>query len=206
MVGKSTCGSGATGSTMKATAPAMATAMVSSVVATGRWMNGAEMLMRSPCRMRLVACASLGRDAAGDALAKPVEEDVDDRRGVEGEELAEQQPADHGDAQRPAQFRAQARADRQRNAAQQRGHGGHHDGTETQQAGLVDRLGRILAVLALGLQREVHDQNSVLLHDADEQDDADDGDDAQILAEKHQRQQRAHAGRRQRGKNGDRDG
>ena len=48
MVGKSTCGSGDTGSTVKAIAPAMATAMVSSVVATGRWMNGAEMLMPAP--------------------------------------------------------------------------------------------------------------------------------------------------------------
>jgi len=36
MVGKSTCGSGDTGSTEKPTAPAMATATVSSVVATGR--------------------------------------------------------------------------------------------------------------------------------------------------------------------------
>ena len=43
-----TCGSGATGSTTKAMPPAMATATVSSVVATGRRMNGDERLMRSP--------------------------------------------------------------------------------------------------------------------------------------------------------------
>ena len=48
MVGKSTCGSGATGSTTNAMAPAIATATVSSVVATGRWMKGAEMFMRAP--------------------------------------------------------------------------------------------------------------------------------------------------------------
>src|SRR6516162_4574647 len=42
IVGKSTCGNGETGSTVKATAPAMATATVNSVVATGRRMNGAE--------------------------------------------------------------------------------------------------------------------------------------------------------------------
>src|SRR5580658_9964585 len=47
-VGKSTCGSGATGSTMKAIAPAMATATVSRVVATGRLMKGAEMFMAAP--------------------------------------------------------------------------------------------------------------------------------------------------------------
>ena len=116
---------------------------------------------------------------AGDPLAEPVEEDVDDRRGVEGEDLAQQQSADHGDAQRTAQLRAEAGADGQRNAAQQRGHGGHHDGAEAQQAGFVDGFGRGLAVLALGLQREVDDHDAVLLHDADEQNDADDGDDAE---------------------------
>jgi hypothetical protein len=36
MVGKSTCGKGETGNTLKAIAPAMAMAIVSSVVATGR--------------------------------------------------------------------------------------------------------------------------------------------------------------------------
>ena len=45
MVGKSTCGSGETGSTVKATAPARATATVSSVVATGRRMKGADSIM-----------------------------------------------------------------------------------------------------------------------------------------------------------------
>src|SRR5271168_4554725 len=45
MVGKSTCGSGATGSRLKQMAPAIAIAMVISVVATGRWMKGAEMFI-----------------------------------------------------------------------------------------------------------------------------------------------------------------
>src|ERR1700692_1625063 len=68
MVGKSTCGRGETGSTLKAMAPAMAMAPVSRVVATGRWMNGAETFMRalqvaarSPCLERWT-CA---RNAAG---------------------------------------------------------------------------------------------------------------------------------------------
>src|SRR5580692_4272226 len=46
MVGKSTCGNGETGRTLKAMAPAMAIATVRRVVATGRWMNGAETFMR----------------------------------------------------------------------------------------------------------------------------------------------------------------
>ena len=58
-------------------------------------------------------------------------------------------------------------------------------------------------MLALGFQREVHDHDAVLLDNADEQDDADDGDDAEVLAEEHEREQGAHAGRGERGKNGD---
>src|ERR1700728_1563301 len=47
MVGKSTWGSGDTGSRRKATAPAKPTAIVSSAVATGRLMKGAERLTAS---------------------------------------------------------------------------------------------------------------------------------------------------------------
>src|SRR6266581_5648067 len=43
MVGKSTCGNGATASCRYATIPANATATVNSAVPTGRRMNGAEM-------------------------------------------------------------------------------------------------------------------------------------------------------------------
>src|SRR5271155_3622692 len=45
MGGKATCGSGATGSRLKEMAPAIAIAIVSSVVATGRWMKGADMFI-----------------------------------------------------------------------------------------------------------------------------------------------------------------
>src|SRR5580698_2104429 len=48
MVGKSTCGNGETGRTWNAIAPAIATATVNNVVATGRCMNGAEILMAAP--------------------------------------------------------------------------------------------------------------------------------------------------------------
>ena len=45
MVGKSTCGSGATGNLENASAPESAMPSVSSVVATGREMNGAEIFI-----------------------------------------------------------------------------------------------------------------------------------------------------------------
>src|SRR6266700_7302531 len=48
MVGNSTWGSGATGKNWYAIRPAKASAMVSSVVPMGRWMNRAEKFMRSP--------------------------------------------------------------------------------------------------------------------------------------------------------------
>lgn len=45
IVGKSICGSGATGNCVNPIAPASATAIVSRVVATGRWINGDERLI-----------------------------------------------------------------------------------------------------------------------------------------------------------------
>jgi hypothetical protein len=45
IVGKSTCGSGETGNTVKAIPPAMAIAIVNNVVATGRRMNSSEGFM-----------------------------------------------------------------------------------------------------------------------------------------------------------------
>ncbi len=101
------------------------------------------------------------------------------------------------------QFRADARAEGQRNAAEQRRHGRHHDRPEAQQRRLVDRVGGVLALFALGFQREVDHHDAVLLHDADQQNDADDGDDIQVQMKQLKRQQRSHARRRQRRKNGD---
>ena len=124
-----------------------------------------------------------GVEAAGGPEAEAVEIEIDDRRGEEREHLADDQAADDGDAERAAQFGAGAGAERQGQAAEQRRHGGHHDGAEAQQAGLVDRvLGRSCAVVALGLEGEVDHHDGVLLDDADEQDDADQGDDAEIGA------------------------
>src|SRR5208283_890177 len=85
IVGKSTCGSGETGNSRKATAPANAMAAVSRVVATGRRMNGEDKLMASIRRNRFRSdlwCAVRRK-----ALGKPVEEDVNDRSRIERQNL-----------------------------------------------------------------------------------------------------------------------
>src|SRR5262245_2972942 len=142
MVGKSTCGSGATGSWKNAIAPAAASPKVSSVVATGRRMKGVD---------RLIVASwprALGVRRA-EPLRQPVEPQIDHRRGEQGEHLAQQEPADDRDAERMAQLGADAGAEHQRQRAEHRRHGGHQDRPEAQQAGLVDRLARRAAVGAL---------------------------------------------------------
>ena len=67
-------------------------------------------------------------------------------------------------------------------------------GPEADEAAFVDRLGRRLAVLALGLEREVDLHDRVLLHDPDQHDQADERVDVQLVAEEPQRD-RARQGR-----------
>src|SRR6185437_3297884 len=163
----------------KATEPASSRAAVKSEVATGRRMNGAEMLETPRSRMlglRRRVLHAPRRGAAPEAVAEPIEGQVYHRRGVQGQDLAENQAADDADAERAAELRTGAGAERQRDAAHHGGQRGHQDGAEAQQAGLVDGLPRRFAVLALGLEREVNHHDGVLLHNADEQDEADEGD------------------------------
>src|ERR1017187_5990992 len=134
-------------------------------------------------RLRARRDLALARFLARAAPGSAVEPQVNARGCIQSERLAENQSADHGDTQRAAQFRTGAAAKRQRHGGQQRRHGGHHDGTEAQQARLVNRIHRRHAFLALGVQGEIDHHDSVLLHDADEQDDADQRDDAEILVE-----------------------
>ena len=94
-------------------------------------------------------------------------------------------------------------ADGQGQRPQQGRHGGHHDGPEPQQAGLIDGLLRGLAFPALGIQGKVHHHDAVFLDDADQQDDADQGDDAELGAAEEQGQNRPDPGRRQGGDDGD---
>ena len=160
-------------------------ATVSSVVATGLRTKGSEIFMRfSPpapvaaqprfAAFRLLRCAA---EAAG----QPIEEEIDHRRRVERQQLAQDQSAYNGDAQRPAQFRSHAGAKSQRQAAQQRCHGGHHDGAEAQQAGLIDGVDRRHMLHAFGFKREIDHHDGVLLHDADQQHDADQRNDAEVV-------------------------
>src|SRR6185437_16342866 len=117
MVGKSTWCSGETGSRRKAVAPESAMAAVSSVVATGRRMNGSLIFIASSLSRFEVA----GLDAfasvlwgAREAARQAFEPEIDHRRGVEREHLAEDQAADDGDAKRAPQFGAGPRAERER--------------------------------------------------------------------------------------------
>ena len=134
MVGKSTCGSGDTGSSRKATAPESAIATVSSVVAIGLRMKISDMFIaliqraralqphsqaRQVCRLRCTRFAGCSASVSSRELPddgarsgrQPVEEQINDRRRIKRQQLAQDQSADDRDAQRPPQFRARARAE-----------------------------------------------------------------------------------------------
>src|ERR1700733_11974079 len=102
IVGKSPCGSGETGSSRKATAPDSAMATVSSVVAVGRRMKFSEIFIASRRPGGLRSFRGGVREAAREAIEKQ----IDDRRRVERQQLAQDESADDGDAQRTPQFRS----------------------------------------------------------------------------------------------------
>src|SRR5689334_5337931 len=195
IVGKSTCGSGATGKKRNATTPERRMAKVISEVATGRRMKGAEKL-EEKCSMLVSGRRLLNRTAKVnvETTAEPVESQIDHRRGIERQQLAKDQSADNGDTEGAAQLRADASPDGQRQAAEERGHSGHHDRAEAQQAGFVDSVERQLPFFALGFQREVNHHDGVFLDDADEQDDANQCDDAEFRVVKQQGENRPDAG------------
>src|SRR5215813_3308752 len=201
ITGNSTWGRGATGSCRYAMMPARSSPTARSEVPMGRLMKGAEMFTRLVRHGRRRQRAGRGR--ATEAPREPVEVEIHDGRGVEGQHLGEEEAAHDGDAEGTAQLRARARAEGQGQATEERGHGRHHDGPEAEEAGLEDRLRGWLAPLALRFQGEIDHHDGVLLHDADEQDDADEGDDVEVRAEDLQSQDGPHARRGQRGQNGD---
>src|SRR5579864_1135648 len=92
----------------------------------------------------LVACLwSFDRMAdhrAPEAPRETVEVEVDHRRGEKRQQLAEQQSANNGNAQRMTQFRSCASAEGQRHAAEHGRHSGHQDGPETEKTRLIDRF------------------------------------------------------------------
>ena len=71
-----------------------------------------------------------------------VKQQVDHRRGEQRQDLAHDQAADHTDAERMPQLRADAGAQHQRQRAEQGRQRGHQDRPKTQQAGLIDGVAR----------------------------------------------------------------
>src|SRR5712671_6744092 len=194
MVGKSTCGSGDTGSWKNATAPAKVMPRVSSVVATGRRMKDSDTFIatRSWCRALFAFPRFiLAGEVARQTITQAREGKIDHRRRKQCQHLTDDQAADDREPERMAQLRPRPRAERQWQRTEERRHRGHQDRAQTQQAGLVDGLARCLALLALGIEREVDHQDRVLLDDADQQDNADNRDDSEIAAGDDQRKQRA---------------
>src|SRR6516164_3577554 len=141
--------------------------------------------------------------SATEPARHPIEEDVNDRRRVESEYLAEQKSTHHDDPERTPQLGSEAPPESQRQPREQSRHRSHHDRAEAEQTGLVDSIGWTSVVLSLFLKREVHHHDSVLLHDADEQNNPDDGDDVEVLMEEHECKQGANTCGGQSGEYGD---
>src|SRR5215469_10909862 len=95
--------------------------------------------------------------------AEAIDIEVDYWCRVKGQHLANDQPADDRNAERPTQFGTLAKADRERQRAEHRRHRRHHDWPEPFEAGLIDRLARAPTFAAFGIEREVDHHNRVFL-------------------------------------------
>src|ERR1700690_817745 len=73
-------------------------------------------------------------------MAQPVEVEIDHRSRIESEHLAHDQTANNRNSQGAAQLGSGTAAQGQRQSAQHRGHGGHQDRTQTQQARFIDGI------------------------------------------------------------------
>ena len=145
--------------------------------------------------MRNDSPSSTGRPGSYPSKPQAIEEEVDDGSRIEGKDLAHEQAADDRNAERTPQLRSHPHAHRQRKRAQQGRRRGHHDRTEPQQTGFVDRFLRSLPFRhPFAVQREVDHHDGVFFHDADQQHDPDQRDHAQLRLEQEQGQQRADAG------------
>ena len=173
IVGKSTCGKGAVGSCKKATTPARADCRRQQC-RRDRSMNEWSRNIHARFRRSQALPAFCFRGArAGELRSQSIKEEIDDWRCVKCQHLTNDQSADDRDAERATQLSADAVAKRKRQCAEQRGERGHHDGAETQQTRLINRLERLLVFVALRVEREVDHHDRVLLHDADQQNDSD---------------------------------
>src|SRR6202011_947767 len=109
-----------------------------------------------------------------------VEIEVNDGRRVEGQQLADEQPADDRDPERLAQFGTLAKAERQRHRPEHRRHRRHDDRPETFEAGLINRLARCQTLAALSIEGEIYHHDRVLFDDPDQQNDTDHRHDAEL--------------------------
>src|SRR5690242_12700868 len=210
IVGKSTCGSGETGSTKNPAIPASATPIVSSTVPIGRLTKGCERFIAlPPPRSRERIGPPSRRVLRGrqrlriptrlrEPLPETIEREIDHRRREQRQQLADDEAAEDREAERTTQLVAFAPAEHQRQRREERGERRHQDRPEAQQRRLVDRLARRLLLESLGVDREVDHHDRVLLDDADQEDDPDDPDHAEVVAGDDEREQRADSRRRQR--------
>src|SRR5580700_10337036 len=100
---------------------------------------------------------------------------VDHRCQIQRNELREEQSAYHYQPEWLPCFAARAVTERDGHRAQQRRHGSHHDGPETDQASFIDGLGWREALISFRIESEVDLHDRVLLHDADQHDETYEG-------------------------------
>ena len=143
------------------------------------------------------------RAAATEPDLKTIHVEINDGSGEERQELAENEATDDGDAEWPAKFGAYAMANGERQGAEERGHGGHENRTETKQTSFVNGLDRREAFLGFGLDGEIDHEDGVFLDDADEQNNSDQGNEREFRFEKHHGEKSADAGGGQSRKYGD---
>ena len=79
-----------------------------------------------------------------------------------------------------SQFGTDSHADGERQAAEHRSQGCHHDGPEAQQARLVNGFDRREALIALRLKGKVDHHDGVLLHNSDQKENPDERHDAEV--------------------------
>ena len=108
-----------------------------------------------------------------ETAAEPVESEIDHRRRVKRQQLAENQAPNDGDAEGAAELGTNPGSQSKRQTAKQRGHGGHHDGPETKETSFIDGVKGRFAFLAFGFEREINHHDGVFLDYADKENDAD---------------------------------
>ncbi len=113
------------------------------LVAMGRSINGCRKI-HADASLGLVAEARCGLGRSEDccfyflARRDASHVGVDDGREVERHELREAQTADYDETEGTARFTAGTGTERDRDGAENRGYGGHHDRAEADEAAAID--------------------------------------------------------------------